>query len=234
MLHKAGDPKDCGNYRTIALISHTSKIMLYIILERLKAKIENELAEEQSGFRPGRGTSDMLCSIQVMIEKVIESHKEAYIIFIDYSKAFDSVDHSLLFKTLTMMGFPPHHIVMIQSLYTNQEASIRWNNQHTESFKILKGVRQGCILSPHFFSLYTEQIMKETDVDQYGIEVGGRKISNLSADQDELRLSGPPSGQGASHVARTRDRRVSANLRADSLATVPPTPSYKQMTDCSV
>lgn len=47
ILHKAGDPKDCGNYRTIALISHTSKIMLYIILKRLKAKIENELAEEQ-------------------------------------------------------------------------------------------------------------------------------------------------------------------------------------------
>lgn len=134
----------------------------------------------------------MLCSIQVMIEKVIESHKKAYIIFKDYSKASDSVDHSLLFKTLTMIGFPPHLIVMIQSLYTNQEASIRWNNQHTESFKTLKSVRQGCILSPHLFSLYTEQIMRETDVDQYGIEVGGGKISNLRYADDTALFAKKP------------------------------------------
>ncbi|GFO04978.1 endonuclease-reverse transcriptase [Plakobranchus ocellatus] len=218
MLHKAGDPKDCGNYRTIALISHTSKIMLYIILERPKAKIENELAEEQSGFRPGRGTSDMLCSIQVMIEKVIESHKEAYIIFIDYSKAFDSVDHSLLFKTLTMMGFPPHLIVMIQSLYTNQEASIRWNNQHTESFKILKGVRQGCILSPHLFSLYTEQIMRETDVDQYGIEVGGRKISNLRY-ADDTALFAKNHEEASKFIEELNKAGVSKSLKLNAKKT---------------
>ncbi|GFN94419.1 endonuclease-reverse transcriptase [Plakobranchus ocellatus] len=112
MLYKAGDAKECSNYRTIALISHTSKIMLYIILERIKTKVEEELAEEQAGFRPGRGTGDMLCAIQVMLEKIIDFHKEAFIIFIDYSKAFDS-------------------------------------------------------------------IMRDTEMERYGIVVGGRKISNL-------------------------------------------------------
>ena len=148
MLHKAEDSKECGNYRTIALMSDTSKIMLYIILERIKEKVERELAEKQAGFRPGGGTGDMLCAIQILIEKLIETRNEAYIIFIDYSKAFDSVNHSELFTYLSQMGFPMHIVRLIQALYTDQEAKIRWNGSHTDSFKIGKGVRQGCILSP--------------------------------------------------------------------------------------
>ena len=179
MLHKAGDSKECGNYRTIALMSDTSKIMLYIILERIKEKVERELAEKQAGFRPGGGTGDMLCAIQILIEKLIETRNEAYIIFIDYSKAFDSVNHSELFTFLSQMGFPMHIVRLIQALYTDQEANIRWNGSHTDSFKIGKGVRQGCILSPQLFSTYTEQIMRESNVNEYGIKVGGRKIPNL-------------------------------------------------------
>ena len=110
MLHKAGSVKECGNYRTIALLSHTSKILLDIILNRMKAKVEAELAEEQAGFRPGRGTGDMLCAIQAVLEKlnaVKKDQQDAFIIFIDYSKAFDNVDHDQLLQTLLNMGFPP-------------------------------------------------------------------------------------------------------------------------------
>ncbi|GFO05905.1 retrovirus-related pol polyprotein from type-1 retrotransposable element r2 [Plakobranchus ocellatus] len=114
-----------------------------------------------------------------MLEKIIDLHKEAFIIFIDYSKAFDSVSHNELFKTLITMGFPPHLVALIQSLYTDQTAKIRWNCSHTKPFRIGKGVRQGCILSPHLFSTYIEQIMRDTEMERYGIVVGGRKISNL-------------------------------------------------------
>ena len=75
VLHKVGDTKDCSNFITFALISHTSKIMIYIILDRMKAKVE-ELAGKQSGFRPWRGTGLILCAIQVMLEKVIESNNQ--------------------------------------------------------------------------------------------------------------------------------------------------------------
>ena len=77
------------------------------------------------------------------------------------------------------MGFPMHIVRLIQALYTDQGAKIRWNGSHTDSFKIGKGVRQGCILSPHLFSTYTEQIMRESNVNEYVIKVGGRKISKL-------------------------------------------------------
>ena len=106
------------------------------------------MAEEQAGFREGRGTADMLCALQSLIEKVsectsVDNSVEGYIVFIDYSKAFDNVSHPRLFLTMEEMGFSKHLIKLIEGLYTNQEALIRWNSNHTEPFKILKGVRQG-------------------------------------------------------------------------------------------
>ena len=87
MLHKSGDAKDCNNYRTIALISHASKILLIIILSRLKPKIEQELSDCQAGYRSNRGTIDMLFTLQNLIEKSRNTAQEAFITFIDYSKA---------------------------------------------------------------------------------------------------------------------------------------------------
>ena len=109
-----------------------------IVTEPPPLRSERELAEEQAGIRPGRGTGDMLCAIQILIEKLIETINEAYIIFIDYSKAFDSVNHSELFTTLSRMGLPMHIARLFQALYTDQEAKIRWNGSHTDSFKIGK------------------------------------------------------------------------------------------------
>ena len=146
--------------------------------------MEFEVADEQAGFREGRGTADMLCALQVLIEKVNEctsagNSLEGYIVFIDYSKAFDNVSHPKLFLTMKEMRFSKHLVKLLEGLYNNQKATIRWNNEHTEPFTICKGVRQGCILSPHLFSTYTEKIMRDAEVDNYGIKIGGRPISNL-------------------------------------------------------
>ena len=179
MLHKSGDPKNCNNYRTIALISHASKILLIVILNRLKNKVESEVSDCQAGYRSGRGTIDMLFILQILIEKVRNTKEEAFITFIDYSKAFDSVQHQHLFQTMLKMGFPAHLVSLISNLYTNQSATIRWNSEHSGKFHINKGVRQGCILSPHLFSIYTEQVMREADIDDMGISIGGRNLTNL-------------------------------------------------------
>ena len=176
MLYKSGDQKNCGNYRTIALISHASKIMLIIILNRLKQKVDFELSDCQAGYRSNRGTIDMLFVLQIIIEKIRNTRDEAFITFIDYSKAFDSVVHHQLFKVLVDMGFPTHLVSLIANLYENQKATIRWNGDHCEYFNIEKGVRQGCILSPHLFSMYTEQIMRLSELDDEGVNISGEKI----------------------------------------------------------
>ena len=103
MLHKSGDPKNCNNYRTIALISHASKILLIVILNRLKNKVESEVSDCQAGYRSGRGTIDMLFILQILIEKVRNTKEEAFITFIDYDKAFDSVQHQHIFQTMLII-----------------------------------------------------------------------------------------------------------------------------------
>ncbi|XP_061022564.1 uncharacterized protein LOC133073112 [Dama dama] len=96
---KKGNAKECSNYRTIALISHTSKIMLKILQARLQQYKNHELPDVQAGFRKGRGTRDQIADIHWIIEKAREFQKNIYFCFIDYAKAFDCVDHCKLSRT---------------------------------------------------------------------------------------------------------------------------------------
>ena len=118
--------KQCSNCRTIALISHSSKILLLImIVDRLKRKLEFEQPEEQVAYRKGRGTRDMLVWLQVLMEKIIAIDGKVFIMSIDYSKAFDSVSQCKLFEAFLDMGFPKHLVALLKSLYFNQRANIR-------------------------------------------------------------------------------------------------------------
>ena len=95
-----------------------------------------------------------------MIEKLIDlENKELYLIFIDYSKAFDNVDHGRLFDIMLDMGIPRHLVELVAGLY-NQEAAVRWNGQLTAWFPIEQGTRQGCNVSLTEFNLYAEHIMR--------------------------------------------------------------------------
>ena len=95
-IPKKGNAKECSNYCTIALISHSSKVMLKIIQERLQQDMKWELPDVQAGFRKGRETRDQIANILWIIEKAREFQKNIYFCFIDYAKAFDCVDHSKL------------------------------------------------------------------------------------------------------------------------------------------
>ena len=94
------------SYWTIALISHTSKVMLKILQARLQQYMNRELSDVQAGFRKGRGTRDQIANIHWIMEKAREFHKNIYFCFIDYAKAFDCVDHNKLWKILKEMGIP--------------------------------------------------------------------------------------------------------------------------------
>ena len=83
-----------------------------------------------------------------------------FMFFTDYSKAYDCVDHSTLWNTLRGMGVPEHLITLIKSLYTKQEAAVKTGYGNTKWFEVGKGVRQGCILSPCLFNVYSEHILR--------------------------------------------------------------------------
>jgi hypothetical protein len=110
--------------------------------------------------------------------------------FIDYSKAFDCVDHSRLWNTLRNTGVLEHLIALIRSLYVNQEAAVRKEYDDTEWFEVRKFVRQGCILSPYLFNMYSEYIVRKVEFeDNIGIKIGGRTINNLRYADDTTILA---------------------------------------------
>ena len=95
-IPKKGNAKECSNYRTIALISHASKVMLKILKARVLRYMNHELPDVQAGFRKSIGTRNQIANILWIIEKAREFQKNIYFCFIDYAKAFDCVDHNKL------------------------------------------------------------------------------------------------------------------------------------------
>ena len=113
---RKGNAKECSNYCTIALISHLSKIMLKILQASLQQYVNRELPDVQGGFRKARGTRDQIVNICWIIEKAREFQKNFYFCFIDYTKAFDCVDHNKLWKILKKMRIPDHLTCFLRNL----------------------------------------------------------------------------------------------------------------------
>ena len=139
--------------------------MLKILQARLQQYVNHELPDVQAGFRKGRGTREQITNIRWVIDKAREFHKNIYLCFIDYAKAFDCVDHNKLWKILKEMGIPDHLTCLLRNLYAGQEATVRTGHETTILFQIGK-VRQGCILSPCLFNLYAEYIMRNTGLEE--------------------------------------------------------------------
>ena len=109
----------------IAIISHTSKVMLKILQPRLQQYMNCELPDVQAGFGKGRGTRDQIANIHWIIEKAREFQKNIDFFFIDYAKAFDCVDHNKLWKILKEIGIPDHLTCLLRNLYAGQAATVR-------------------------------------------------------------------------------------------------------------
>ena len=110
------NPKECSNYHTVALISRASKVMLKILQARLQQYMNQEFPYVQAGFRIGRGARDQIANIHSIIEKAREFQKNIYFCFIDYAKAFATVDHNKLWKILKEMGIPDHLTCFLRNL----------------------------------------------------------------------------------------------------------------------
>ena len=99
-IPKKDNAKECSNYHTIGLTSHTSKVKFKILEARLQKYVNRELSDVQAGFRKGRGTRDQIANMRWIIERAREFQKSICFCFIDYVKAFDCVDHNKLWKIL--------------------------------------------------------------------------------------------------------------------------------------
>ena len=121
---------------------------------KLQQYVNCDIPDVQAGFGKGRGTRDQIANILWIIEKAREFQKNIYFCFLDYAKAFDSVDHNKLWKILQEMGIPDYCICLLRNLYAGQEATVRTRHGTTEWFQTEKGVHQGCILSTGLHAVY--------------------------------------------------------------------------------
>ena len=118
--------------------------------------------------------------------------KNFYFCFIDYNKGFDCVDYNKLWKILKDMGIPDHLTCLLRNQNAGQEATVRTGHGPTDWFQIMKGVRQGCILSPCLFNFYAEYLMRNSGLEeaQAGVKIARRNINNLRY-ADEQRTKEP-------------------------------------------
>ena len=163
--------------------------MLKILQPRLQQYMKQELPDDQAWFRKERGARDQIDNIHWIIEKAREFQKNIYFCFIDYTKAFDCVDHNKLWKILQKMGIPDHLTCLLRNLYGGQEATVRTRHGTTDCFQIGEGACQAWIQSPCLFNFYAEYIMRNAGLEeaQAGIKIAGRNINNLRyADEPPL------------------------------------------------
>ena len=136
-FHSNPKERQCSNYHTIALIAHSSKVLLKILQARLQQYMNRELPDVQAGFRKGRGTRDQIANICWIIEKAREFQKNIYFCFIDYAKAFDCVNHNKLWKILKEMGIPDHLTCLLRNLYADQEATVNLDMEQQTGSKLI-------------------------------------------------------------------------------------------------
>ena len=195
---KKGDKRSPANYRGITLTSCLGKLFTSILQSRLNKYIEqhNILNPEQFGFRPNFRTTDSLFILQQLLHKYTKQHKELYVGFIDYEKAFDSVWQSGMIYKLCKYGVKGKFLKVIKSMYSSIKSCVQINqNTITEMFSCNKGIRQGDGLSPVLFSLFMN------DLPQYfranhcpGVTLGNHSLNYLMYADDLLVISPSPEG----------------------------------------
>ena len=153
-LYKGGDEANLSNYRGITLLSIFGKVFLGVLLDRLTNVISQfEIREQnQVGFRKGYQTSDHIFTLHALIENYFRNNKgPLYVCFVDFKKAFDSMDHKLSLQQLVTYGIKGNFLKVISSLYHQVKSCVRGNDNLTDIFPCNRGVQQGCLLSPVFF-----------------------------------------------------------------------------------
>ena len=157
VLHKKKDWTECGNYRGISLVAHAGKLLLKIIARRLSEYCERVgiLPEEQSGFRPNCSTTDMMFVIRRLQELARKKRIPLYVCFIDLTKAYDSVDRTLLWTVLARFGVPQNIISVICQFHNGMRACVQLDDRVCSRwFAVEQGLRQGCVLAPLLFNIF--------------------------------------------------------------------------------
>ena len=195
-IFKNGDENEPGNYRGITLLNVMGKIFTTIIRDRLMdwAEESNCLSDVQFGFRQGRRTCDPIFIINSAIQYYKKKSIPIYACFVDFQKAFDSVNHAHLWTKLASLGVSSTMITLLQNMYAKAVSVVQVNEEVSSQFPCLNGVRQGCTLSPLLFSLFISDLEQSLGEENGGIQLIRSRLHLLLFADDLVLLSESPEG----------------------------------------
>ena len=156
-----GDRTCCDNHRGISLLCIAGKILARLILNRLTKHVAHIglIPESQCGFVPGKSTTDSSFALQQLQEKCRLMNQDLYLLFIDLTKAFDTICRRGLWCILEKAGCPSHYVGIIRSFHDNMKATVREGSDKTVPFDVTCGTKQGCIIAPTLFNIFFSMML---------------------------------------------------------------------------
>ena len=159
-LFKKGNPEDPGNYRGITLLSCVSKIYTYILNARLTkwVEINNKISDCQAGFRKDYRTTDHIFTLYAIVQRQLLNKKKMYVAFVDFQKAFDTVNRGVLWNVLIKAGVRGKMLEAIKSMYACVKCCVLSATGYSDYFDCFQGLKQGCSASPTLFSFLINEL----------------------------------------------------------------------------
>ena len=191
-IHKKGDVSDTDNYRGIALSSCLSKLYSYVLLERLNKYILKHklISQHQIGFLKGKQTSDHIFVLKTLIDKIVKKEKsKLFVAFIDFKKAYDTIDRYHLLVKLKDAGIGGLFLNAIKAMYTSVKYCIKLNDGLTSPIESSKGLKQGDVLSPMLFNLFVNDLKDIFDDKNEPVDLYNIKLNHLLYADDLILMS---------------------------------------------
>jgi len=189
---KNGDITDRSNYRPIALTSDISKVLEGILLSKLEIYLYT--TDYQFGFKPKHSTDMCIYTLKETISYYHKRSSHIFVCFMDASKAFDKINHWILFRKLSERGVPVILVRLLITWYRCQTVCVRWGTYLSEVFQVNNGVRQGGILSPHLFNLYIDDLSTKLASSSAGCFIGNHNVNHFAYADDLILVC--PSAKG--------------------------------------